>query len=86
MAEQNGSLGRNNRHADINNQQDRREPRKQTDNQERAADYFDSSDERAHHVRRWNTNLGKTPRAEVAWIKKLLDSFYQKYSADNDPD
>src|SRR5438876_10795352 len=31
VAEQNGSLGRNNRHADINNQQDRREPRKQTD-------------------------------------------------------
>ena len=85
VAKQNGNLGRNNRHAYISKEQNRCEPREQTDNQERTADYFNSSNERAHDVRRGNTDLGKTARAEVAWIKKLLDSFCQKNSADNDP-
>src|SRR5207248_10942779 len=85
VSEQNGNLGRNNRHANISKQQNRCEPREQTDNQERTAYYFDSSDDGAHHVRRRNANLRKTPRAEVGRIKKLLDPFCQKYSADNDP-
>jgi len=77
VAEQNGNLGRNNRHAYINKQQNRCDPREQTDNQERTADYFDSSNERAHGVRRRNANLRKTARAEVGRIKKLLDPFCQ---------
>src|SRR5207302_3807942 len=84
VAEQNGNLGRNNRHADIDEEQNRCEPRQQPDDQEGATDYFDSSNERAQHIRRRNANLGKAARPEVAWIKELLDTFCQKYSADND--
>jgi hypothetical protein len=45
VAEQYGNLGRNNRHANIDKQQNGCEPREQTDNQERATHDFDSCDE-----------------------------------------
>jgi hypothetical protein len=41
----------------------------------RPTDYFNSADERAHDIRLRNADLGETACAEVAWIKKLLDSF-----------
>ena len=53
---------------------------------EQAADDFDATDKRSHHLGPRNANLGEAPGGQLDGIEEFLDSFGQENAANHEAD
>jgi hypothetical protein len=80
-----GNLSGQDRHQHIDDQRDCCQPREQSEQDERAADNFNNSDERSHGLRRRDADLGETPDTVFSGKEELLNPLGEEDCAHDKP-
>src|SRR5712664_4189694 len=82
VPEQNRNFGGNNCDGNIDKQNERGQTRQQTDDNERTAEDFTCASEWCHDFWMGKPDFSEAPRPKFRRIKKLLNTFGKKDSAD----
>src|ERR1035438_2257102 len=82
VTKQDGNLGGENRHGNVDEQSERCRSRQQAKNHHQSANGFDRADKRAKKIGMRQSDIRKTSCAERVRFKKFENAFIEKHATD----